>query len=125
MDTVYVRRQLHVHAYLALSPLIPTPVPPPSLHLSVCVHLYQFAYDNGLGSAADRFKIDLYYADIGRGDCGKWLTSICDKPDIGCKDSSETTPCETDDSSDTVYSTSYSPPIQKIVSGACGRRGES
>lgn len=51
---------------------------------------YQFAYDNGLGSSADRFKIDLYYADIGHGDCGKWLTSICDKPEIGCKDSSET-----------------------------------
>eukprot|EP00903_Cladosiphon_okamuranus_P018650 g17165.t1 len=47
----------------------------------------EFAYDNGLGSSVDRFKIDLYYADIEGGDCGKWLTSICDKPDIGCKDS--------------------------------------
>lgn len=47
-----------------------------------------FDYDNGVGSRVDRFKIDLYEAD-GNGDCGTWVTSICDKPRIGCKDSSE------------------------------------
>lgn len=50
--------------------------------------LRQWDYDNGVGSKVDRFKIDLYEAD-GTGDCGTWITSICDKPTIGCKDSSE------------------------------------
>lgn len=53
-----------------------------------CRHLLQFDYDNGVGSKVDRFKIDLYEAD-GNGDCGTWVTSICDKPTIGCKDSSK------------------------------------
>ena len=48
----------------------------------------QFDYDNGVGSSVDRFAIDLYKAD-GRDDCGTWVASICDKPTIGCKDSSE------------------------------------
>ncbi|CAM9286019.1 unnamed protein product [Discosporangium mesarthrocarpum] len=47
----------------------------------------EWEYDNGLGSAVDRFDIDLYIDDGGDGDCGTWLTSICDKTDRGCKDS--------------------------------------
>ncbi|CAM9522033.1 unnamed protein product [Choristocarpus tenellus] len=43
-------------------------------------------YDNGVGSSVDRFDIDLYLDDGGEGDCGTWLTSICDK-EKGCKDS--------------------------------------
>ncbi|CAM9226123.1 unnamed protein product [Ascophyllum nodosum] len=46
----------------------------------------EFDYDNGVGSSVDRFKIDLYEAE-GSGDCGTYVTSICDKPSIGCKDS--------------------------------------
>ena len=49
----------------------------------------QFDYDNGVGSKVDRFSIDLYKADGGSGDCGTYVTSICDKESIGCKDSSE------------------------------------
>ncbi|CAM9707614.1 unnamed protein product, partial [Sphacelaria rigidula] len=45
----------------------------------------EFDYHDGLGSSAGRFKIDLYKAG-GSGDCGIWVTSICDKPTIGCKD---------------------------------------
>ncbi len=48
----------------------------------------QFDYDNGVGSKVDRFSIDLYTSD-GTGDCGTFVTSICDKESIGCKDSSE------------------------------------
>lgn len=48
----------------------------------------QFDYDNGVGSRVDRFAIDLYYAD-GQGDCGTWVANLCDKPSIGCKDSSK------------------------------------
>ncbi|CAM9425643.1 unnamed protein product, partial [Laminaria digitata] len=47
----------------------------------------EFDYDNGFGSKVDRFSIDLYSADGGSGDCGTYVTSICDKPSIGCKDS--------------------------------------
>ncbi|CAM9957922.1 unnamed protein product [Ectocarpus fasciculatus] len=46
----------------------------------------EFDYDNGVGSSVDRFSIDLYRAD-GDGDCGTYVESICDKPTIGCKDS--------------------------------------
>ena len=48
----------------------------------------QFNYDNGVGSRVDRFKIDLYLSE-GTGDCGTWVTNLCDKESIGCKDSSE------------------------------------
>lgn len=48
----------------------------------------EFDYDNGVGSRVDRFKIDLYQAH-GSGDCGTWVENLCDKPSIGCKDSSE------------------------------------
>lgn len=48
----------------------------------------QFDYNNGVGSKVDRFDIDLYMAD-GTGDCGTYVTSICDKESIGCKDSSK------------------------------------
>lgn len=48
----------------------------------------QWDYDNGLGSKVDRFAIDLYMED-GDGDCGTYYTTICDKPSIGCKDSSK------------------------------------
>eukprot|EP00904_Undaria_pinnatifida_P003642 jgi/Undpi1/13279/HiC_scaffold_8.g02941.m1 len=47
----------------------------------------EFDYDNGVGSSTDRFSIDLYMDDGGDGDCGTYVTSICDKPTIGCKDS--------------------------------------
>ena len=49
----------------------------------------QFEYDNGFGSSVGRFKIDLYDEKEGPGDCGTWQTSICDKPDSGCKDTRE------------------------------------
>ena len=52
----------------------------------------QFDYDNGFGSSADRFSIDLYLADGGSGDCGTYVTSVCDKPSIGCRDSGESVP---------------------------------
>ena len=48
----------------------------------------QWDYDNGVGSRVDRFAIDLYLAD-GTGDCGTWVANLCDKPSIGCKDSSK------------------------------------
>lgn len=48
----------------------------------------QFDYNDGMGITYGRFKIDLYSVG-GSGDCGTWVTSICDKPTIGCKDSSE------------------------------------
>lgn len=53
-----------------------------------CVLCSQFDYDNGLGSSVDRFSIDLYSAS-GTGDCGTFMYTLCDKPSIGCKDSSE------------------------------------
>eukprot|EP00752_Nemacystus_decipiens_P013476 g11935.t1 len=46
----------------------------------------EFDYNNGVGSKVDRFDIDLYMAE-GTGDCGTYVTSICDKESIGCKDS--------------------------------------
>lgn len=48
----------------------------------------QFDYDNGFGSSIGRFNIDLYESE-GTEDCGTLVTSICDKPDIGCRDTSE------------------------------------
>ena len=51
----------------------------------------QFDYDNGVGSSVDRFAIDLYSAE-GTGDCGTFMYTLCDKPSIGCKDSSECSP---------------------------------
>lgn len=48
----------------------------------------QFDYNNGFGNTVGRFRIDLY-TNYGSGDCGGWVGSICDKPDIGCKDSGE------------------------------------
>lgn len=61
---------------------------PLNIDLSFCVLCVQFDYDNGVGSKVDRFSIDLYTSD-GTGDCGTFVTSICDKEAIGCKDSSE------------------------------------
>ncbi|CAM9481468.1 unnamed protein product, partial [Laminaria digitata] len=49
----------------------------------------EFDYDNGVGSKADWFSIGLYMADGGSGDCGTYVTSICDEESIGCKDSSQ------------------------------------
>jgi len=46
----------------------------------------EWDYDNGFGSAADRFSIALYLTE-GSGDCGTYYANICDKPSIGCKDS--------------------------------------
>ncbi|CAM9427966.1 unnamed protein product [Ascophyllum nodosum] len=45
----------------------------------------EWDYDDGFGSAAGRFDIDLYEAD-GSGDCGTFYTALCDKESIGCKD---------------------------------------
>eukprot|EP00752_Nemacystus_decipiens_P006737 g6056.t1 len=50
------------------------------------VYTVLFDYDNGFGEQLGRFKIDLYES-TGSGDCGTWVTSICDKPEMGCKDS--------------------------------------
>lgn len=53
----------------------------------------EWDFDNGVGSKVDRFALDLYMVG-GSGDCGTWYANICDKPTIGCKDSSEYTgPC--------------------------------
>eukprot|EP00904_Undaria_pinnatifida_P002476 jgi/Undpi1/12229/HiC_scaffold_5.g01905.m1 len=46
----------------------------------------EFDYNDGEGSKIGRFSIDLYLAS-GSSDCGTWVTSICDKASIGCKDS--------------------------------------
>lgn len=48
----------------------------------------EWDYNDGMGSRVGRFAIDLYW-DSGSGDCGTFYTTICDKPSIGCKDSSE------------------------------------
>ncbi len=48
----------------------------------------QFDYKNEVGDNAGRFNIDLYMAD-GSDGCGSFVTTICDKPEIGCKDSGE------------------------------------
>ena len=48
-------------------------------------YFLQWDYDDGFGSAAGRFDIDLYEAD-GSGDCGTFYTALCDKESIGCKD---------------------------------------
>lgn len=48
----------------------------------------EWDYDNGVGSTADRFAIDLYMSE-GTGDCGTYYAALCDKPSIGCKDSSK------------------------------------
>ncbi|CAN0212948.1 unnamed protein product [Ascophyllum nodosum] len=45
----------------------------------------EFDYDNGFGDRVGRFKIDLYISG-GDGDCGTWVTSVCDKPERGCHD---------------------------------------
>ncbi|CAB1111076.1 unnamed protein product [Ectocarpus sp. CCAP 1310/34] len=53
------------------------------------IYTVEFDYDNGFGEQLGRFKIDLYkaWAEDGAGDCGTWVTSVCDKPDVGCLDS--------------------------------------
>eukprot|EP00903_Cladosiphon_okamuranus_P015454 g14272.t1 len=59
----------------------------------------KFVYDNGVGSTADRFNIDLHIED-GEDACGTKVESLCDEPEIGCKDSEGdydvTIPPETD-----------------------------
>lgn len=47
---------------------------------------YQWNYENRFGTSSGRFKIDLYLAEGLGGDCGQWVSSICNKPDIGCMD---------------------------------------
>ena len=48
----------------------------------------QFDYYNKVGNREGRFNIDLYESD-GKGTCGGvFVTSICDKPEIGCRDTS-------------------------------------
>ncbi|CAM9132063.1 unnamed protein product [Ectocarpus fasciculatus] len=46
----------------------------------------EFDYDDGSGGTTNRFAIDLYSVG-GSGDCGTYITSVCDKESIGCKDS--------------------------------------
>lgn len=69
------------------------PLPPPGPHFFsrlVSPLLLQFDHDNGVGSRVDRFKIDLYTpGGNSGGDCGTWVTNLCDKEAIGCKDSSK------------------------------------
>lgn len=64
-----------------------------SFHLPASSRLHQFDYSNGLGGEIGRFKIDLYLQASGesssQGDCGQWVGSICDRPDIGCRDTRE------------------------------------
>lgn len=45
----------------------------------------QWDYMNGLGSSIDRFSIMLYPANCE----GGMVANLCDKPSIGCKDSSK------------------------------------
>lgn len=49
---------------------------------------YYLEYDNGFGSTVGRFKIDLYKSE-GSGDRGSKMTTICNKPNVGCRDTSE------------------------------------
>lgn len=44
-------------------------------------------YLNGVGSSADRFDIDLYSANGTSGQCGTYVTPLCEKSEIGCRDS--------------------------------------
>ncbi|CAM9427894.1 unnamed protein product [Ascophyllum nodosum] len=57
----------------------------------------EWDYDDGFGSAAGRFDIDLFEAD-GSGDCGTFYATLCDKEEIGCKDTQGdydiTLPCD-------------------------------
>lgn len=46
----------------------------------------EFDYDNGVGSSTDRFDIDLWMVD-GPGDCGTYVSPLCDKWMLGCRDS--------------------------------------
>lgn len=53
-------------------------------------HIYfQFLYDNGVGSSADRFDIDLYQPTDDGTACGTKIVSLCDKESIGCMDSGQ------------------------------------
>ncbi|CAN0190946.1 unnamed protein product [Pylaiella littoralis] len=47
----------------------------------------EFVYDDGFGSQVGRFAIDLY-SSTGTGECGTYMYTICDKPTIGCRDTS-------------------------------------
>lgn len=68
---------------------------------AVAGHMYdvEFTYKNGVGSTTDRFDIDLFTIDE-NGDCGTYVTSLCDKWMVGCKDSNGshrvTIPVDTD-----------------------------
>ena len=55
---------------------------------SITHYFLQWDYDDGFGSAAGRFDIDLFEAD-GSGDCGTFYATLCDKEEIGCKDTRE------------------------------------
>lgn len=56
--------------------------------IAVAGHEYtlQWKYLNGVGSAADRFDIDLYSATGRSGQCGTYTEALCDKSMIGCRD---------------------------------------
>lgn len=42
---------------------------------------------NDFTGTKDRFDLDLYRYGTGTGDCGTYVTTLCDKPEIGCPDS--------------------------------------
>lgn len=44
-------------------------------------------YLNGVGSSADRFDIDLYKVNGTSGQCGAYVTPLCERSEIGCRDS--------------------------------------
>ncbi|CAB1104079.1 unnamed protein product [Ectocarpus sp. CCAP 1310/34] len=50
------------------------------------VYTVEWDYENGFGSSTDRFALDLYLVG-GTGDCGTYVTTLCDQPSIGCPDS--------------------------------------
>lgn len=47
----------------------------------------QWKYLNAVGSATDRFDIDLFRATGKSGQCGTYAEALCDKSTIGCRDS--------------------------------------
>lgn len=47
-------------------------------------HFAQF-YD--FNPEDDKLMIDLYMSGGGMGDCGAWVGTLCDDPDVGCRDS--------------------------------------
>ncbi|CAM9522242.1 unnamed protein product [Ectocarpus fasciculatus] len=51
------------------------------------VYTVEWDFEDGLGSSTGRFALDLYSYGTGAGDCGTYVTTLCDKSTIGCPDS--------------------------------------